>query len=886
MRKAGFSLLCLLYFTAAFSQQLTVKEKHDRATDLTADALFGPASIALRDQQGSFEKAHSIKLHFTVDGATLDQVGGLSEYLFKIYKTIVSPVNVNVRTITGEFGLLDNGVLSDIVKYRSNATPDLRACILPPGETARMDSLYTLGLAAQTIGTGDLNEFPHSIDGVLLQAGRDYSKILGDHASCDAISNSTYDIYVRNTRPGRKTDWTNDAEAIRLQVSLNLGMLANEPGSTSGNNGSTGVDLKIDPQKFSGKHIINLNQSLNACTENDMEVRCRMLMKKTGIRFVFLTKNIDYFIPRDSMNVFRDAAAASFSSNVTEDRIIALYLRMHDATTGKNGMVLLVKQINGEWLSNADIAFAAGNNGEQYQAGTFFRFNNLFKNIPKPLTLCYQVAKVNGVLTTAYLEKEQSVKGKEQMYYHVFKADKAFDEIRQYGSDIAALYQSSGSSGGSILGTGGITNTGPIFEQIAELRLKQKIAYLKAARSPQFNEADIHFKEIYLQDSNLVKAAALKYIEQKYGELYRNNQFRALIANASIPSGMNAGTCATSDRSDAIADVLGVSSLLLSPVGLDFVPDGLSVAYFAATDETADMLLASASFFMPGSLCGAKRILNGTSDALESINKGSKLITEQGVTKAIDPDIGHLTAFFALERNRVDAGLVSKINNAPAVTKKLIGHDVACCLPVTSAQATLWKNTEKLPAGKRVDFVKKCYDDDAFRNKCLVDGDEVLRWGGMKLLLSWKKGWNQNRVLGIAKGVRPNPSVYLEENYIQEHLANFAGGVTKIVTSIPSGNIGPLSGTFVLPKNLADKLIEESAGSVRKLEELLGLDAGYLGNAAYRLDVTTPLNIRMSDGNELGANTFWIPGGLTSGGIMEATIDQIKEGTYTFKKIF
>ena len=31
----------------------------------------------------------------------------------------------------------------------------------------------------------------------------------------------------------------------------------------------------------------------------------------------------------------------------------------------------------------------------------------------------------------------------------------------------------------------------------------------------------------------------------------------------------------------------------------------------------------------------------------------------------------------------------------------------------------------------------------------------------------------------------------------------------------------------------------------------------------------------MPDGNELGANEQWIPGGYTGGGIPEATIDQV-----------
>jgi hypothetical protein len=41
----------------------------------------------------------------------------------------------------------------------------------------------------------------------------------------------------------------------------------------------------------------------------------------------------------------------------------------------------------------------------------------------------------------------------------------------------------------------------------------------------------------------------------------------------------------------------------------------------------------------------------------------------------------------------------------------------------------------------------------------------------------------------------------------------------------------------------------------------------------------------MPDGNEFGANDKWIPGGKTSGGIFEATVDQIQPGTFTVNSI-
>ncbi|MCH5597970.1 hypothetical protein [Niabella ginsengisoli] len=62
-------------------------------------------------------------------------------------------------------------------------------------------------------------------------------------------------------------------------------------------------------------------------------------------------------------------------------------------------------------------------------------------------------------------------------------------------------------------------------------------------------------------------------------------------------------------------------------------------------------------------------------------------------------------------------------------------------------------------------------------------------------------GKTKQDILTIPKGERPLPETYLSANYIQQHLKEFEGGVTKISASPPSGSVGPLSGTFVMPKN-------------------------------------------------------------------------------------
>jgi len=141
---------------------------------------------------------------------------------------------------------------------------------------------------------------------------------------------------------------------------------------------------------------------------------------------------------------------------------------------------------------------------------------------------------------------------------------------------------------------------------------------------------------------------------------------------------------------------------------------------------------------------------------------------------------------------------------------------------------------------------------------------------------------SQNQIDNIIltpKGQRPDPLTYMSKADIDAHLAKFDSGVTKFSASPPSGAVGPPGGTFVMPKAEADQLIKQADGDLHRLEKLLGLNKGDLGSNPVRIDVNKPSGLRMSSGNELGANNYWLPGGKTSGGISEATVDQIKPGS-------
>ena len=135
----------------------------------------------------------------------------------------------------------------------------------------------------------------------------------------------------------------------------------------------------------------------------------------------------------------------------------------------------------------------------------------------------------------------------------------------------------------------------------------------------------------------------------------------------------------------------------------------------------------------------------------------------------------------------------------------------------------------------------------------------------------------------IEKGiVRPNPQDYLPMEYLEQHKKLFDDGVAAFVKDDffiqKFGNFGREDGAFVFPKDVAKAMIKEADGNPRKLEALLGLDEGSLGDSPKMVLPQEVHNYRIPDGNEGGsrANPQWRPGGKTyPGGVPEAVIDPV-----------
>jgi hypothetical protein len=146
-----------------------------------------------------------------------------------------------------------------------------------------------------------------------------------------------------------------------------------------------------------------------------------------------------------------------------------------------------------------------------------------------------------------------------------------------------------------------------------------------------------------------------------------------------------------------------------------------------------------------------------------------------------------------------------------------------------------------------------------------------------------------DRIKAIPKGSRPDPSTYMSQDQIDEHLAKFDKGASRFMTQSNLAKYGPSQrdGTsFTMPGSEADALIAKANGDPNALEDALGLPRGTLeNNPLVRVDVPNPrsIGLRVPSGNEAGANDLWIPGGKLPDGASEAVIDLAKAPPGSFK---
>lgn len=169
---------------------------------------------------------------------------------------------------------------------------------------------------------------------------------------------------------------------------------------------------------------------------------------------------------------------------------------------------------------------------------------------------------------------------------------------------------------------------------------------------------------------------------------------------------------------------------------------------------------------------------------------------------------------------------------------------------------------------------------------------EVKHWSGIKSSSEVRLVNDANVVIGkinngsftvtAAKGSRPEPSTYLKQSYIDDHIAKFdseGGAFIVVKTWIEGGsyNAFPLKKYAMLKSDMESAInTYKSSGNVSDLEKALGYNSNDLKGLENELYVFYPKSSKykfeMPSGNEIGANNKWEPGGWTSGGRKEAVL--------------
>lgn len=144
----------------------------------------------------------------------------------------------------------------------------------------------------------------------------------------------------------------------------------------------------------------------------------------------------------------------------------------------------------------------------------------------------------------------------------------------------------------------------------------------------------------------------------------------------------------------------------------------------------------------------------------------------------------------------------------------------------------------------------------------------------------WKNDgrWEPNEVVAWKNGERPNPSEYLDADYVRTHLDQFADGATRIYKKDSLDDWGPgnQGTTYVFPTDQLQNVMDNSS-SPQDLANTLGLPEDFFDGADVELRDFAPHELdglRMPSGNEGGTDAEkWIPGGYLPSGIPEAVID-------------
>jgi len=292
------------------------------------------------------------------------------------------------------------------------------------------------------------------------------------------------------------------------------------------------------------------------------------------------------------------------------------------------------------------------------------------------------------------------------------------------------------------------------------------------------------------------------------------------------------------------------------------------------------------NFFKSGKNAEDKLVKNVKNESLELKNNLSQRgsinqvkVAESGIDGKLKPTILYNAKEFPRELKKYPRDMVLNNTNNKIITvprnEKLRNNLVQ---KTTNEQSRLLNQIEKEKVKTEIVYGKKEF---------LVEMDKYPR-------VSIDDETRQ-MLVNIPKEKRPEPDRYLSPKEIEAHLKIFEEeGVAKIISKVSlenskidySGYIGPKEGQYATSEVIIEKAIKASDGDPRKLEKLLALDEGSLGENPVIIKPKKISFLKFPSGNEKGANAYWNPGGYTSGGIPEVVVNQFAPGEYTVKPIF
>jgi hypothetical protein len=175
--------------------------------------------------------------------------------------------------------------------------------------------------------------------------------------------------------------------------------------------------------------------------------------------------------------------------------------------------------------------------------------------------------------------------------------------------------------------------------------------------------------------------------------------------------------------------------------------------------------------------------------------------------------------------------------------------------------------------------------------------------------IRFKEGWDFMRAYRVAQeamlgGNALSPEVYLAADYIEEHTKTFTGKASYLLPrekfdayvnseTTLTKNLGYNGALYVASVGEIDRVLSTANGDIAIVERLCGIPSGRWqreGPELFRVDINNPESkgLRIPNGYESSANEFWTPGALTSGGTIEAVLDEVprlKGITYTYDKV-